>query len=451
MPARELYHYQQKVLDWAQSKNKIALFLEMRLGKTIIAIRWLQQKNPTPSRILIISPLSVVNTWLSELNLEGIEPIIINTKLTNDPVINKPLSYLPGWFITNYECITFSDISTYQWDAVILDESPRIKSPTTKISKAICADFIDIPNKAVLTGTPAPETPLDYFQQLKFLNGKMLGCESYYEFKNRYFWTNFMTRKIEPYSKKAKEQITNHVADHAYVLKREHVDIGSKKIYETRYVEMEGQIRSEYDKFEKDWLNESFETKWAIVAFNFMRQMTGGFPQNKPFKSDHKIKEVKVLLSSELKNEQVVIWCWHKNEIKELYNQLKYKYISEYITGETPTLDREKYRLRFQKKHIQILICQIKTASMGIDLSAADTAINYSKSYSGMDNLQIEDRLIHPTKKKPLLFIDIITKNSYDEDLQKAILAKVSSSSEFLKIIHNNMHFRHEKKRLQTA
>ena len=427
---RQLYRYQDKAYSWAFKKSKIALFLEMRLGKTLIAIKWVQSRFNC-KRILVICPLSVVPIWQRELSLEGIKCFQLNTIITR--VFNGSLQSLEGWFITNYETITFTNLSEMNWDCVILDESTKIRNPDTKISRKCVENFKEVPFKAILTGTPAPESHLDYFNQLKFLYNEVLQCTSWWSFRNKYFHQyRYRGQKFRP-RKEFTEVFKLYLADRAYILSRKQTGLGSKKIHETRLVEMDPLAYNAYKVFEKDWMLKDFEVKYAIVAYNYMRQMTGGYPKNGIFESSHKIKEVQSLLSGELKGEKIVLWVYHTKEIRKLYNTLKSKYVCTWIDCQITGQEREKRRLSFQNDaHMQILIAQIKTGSMGVDLSAADTVINYSKSYSCLDNLQLEDRVIHPEKKVPILFINLVTKGTIDEDIEEIIYNKKTASKDFL-------------------
>jgi SNF2 family DNA or RNA helicase len=136
---RSPYRYQEKVIDWSKGRDKIPLFIEMRLGKTLITINWLKNLMELGKvrRTLIVCPLTVLPVWQKELSLEGLTALPFNTKLVKTPLA-AAVAKLPGIFTTNYECITRTDISDpekYQWDCVILDETTKIRYPDTQITK----------------------------------------------------------------------------------------------------------------------------------------------------------------------------------------------------------------------------------------------------------------------------------------------------------------------------
>ena len=67
---RELRLYQVGALEYCQKVNHPALFMDMRLGKTIVTIRSII--NEGYQRVLVVCPSEVIDVWREELNLEGI-------------------------------------------------------------------------------------------------------------------------------------------------------------------------------------------------------------------------------------------------------------------------------------------------------------------------------------------------------------------------------------------
>ena len=142
-----------------------------------------------------------------------------------------------------------------------------------------------------------------------------------------------------------------------------------------------------------------------------------------------------------MRNEKVVVWCRYLRDIDEIYKALNDKGIRfpAKITGATTTDKLQRTLAGFKRTEsgypppYDTLICQIRKGSMGMDFSAADTQIFFSRSWSALENEQAVDRLIHPLKKeKPgfqsLLTIDLVTRDTIDEDLIKALMDKKAES-----------------------
>lgn len=492
---KPFFPYQLNVYEWAKDKNKVGFFLEMRLGKTLITIRWLKRKikdDPTIKRILILCPRTVIPVWERELADQGIQSLRINPKASRQ--LNKIVGTMAGWYVTNYECVTATDLDQMKWDAVVLDESNRIKAPDPIITQKLIAEypnttqrkkiikeylkdyrksepdelkaqalaeeqfeiwlkgyhnyFPDTKLKALLTGTPAPETLLDYYNQIRFLDIDLFDSGTWWKFRDKFFHA-VGPNKYAPWPY-LKETLAGEIANYGYVLKRQQVGMGSHKVYEKRFVDFEdNNYKEQYDEFELAWYNDMLETEWAIVSVGFLQQLAGGFPKPKEgrvtLKSEHKLDELKELcFGDDLKQESIVIWYKYVEEIDQCYKALAKEEKCYYIAGNTSDSQRLSIRDNFMAGKFRLLLCQEKTAMMGIDLSIADTAIYYSNEFGATARLQSEDRIIHPEKKSPVLYLDLITTGTIDSDIIRALDDKVAGQDAFLNRVIELVKERHK-------
>lgn len=478
---RKPFPYQDLCLKAIKNTPRLPLFWEMRLGKTLVAIRWLKNHPYEPKRILVVCPKSVLVSWKKELTLENENFIVIDSSFGETQC--SMLEHLDGYFLVNYEYLTTkkSTLHLQSWDAIVLDESTKIRYPDTKITKLLTETergttlHTNFPLnsavrkspikgkhqlRAVLSGSPAPEGYLDYFGQFKFLFGKMGHWKTYAAMRSQGFFPSWDGKGLQPYSR-TKEAIAAYLAKYAYQLKRANVDMDLPNIYQQRLVQLSPSAQKYYTEFEQNWYIEfiteqiekefmqdvnkpktmaQLEAQFAIVAQNYLHQMACGFPKRVPeFMEYHKVNEIKNIRKEELdKYTKVVIWCNYTKDIKVLLKELPH---SDSLTGEDSTWAVERKLKRFNEGGTVNLICQMKKASMGMDLSAADTQIFFSKGWSALNQQQAYDRLVHPMKKdKPgftgLLTIDLITENTVDQDLTNALDAKLDTANvmqEFIK------------------
>lgn len=440
---KKLYGYQQSALNWAATRNRVAFFLEMRLGKTILTIRWVEQK--ALQKILVICPLSVVWTWQQELFSEGISSTpLIGTQQEKKILLEEQSS---RWYIINYEGIYThwngrsipSLISQCHWDCVILDESTYIRNPKAIRTKMCKKQFAQTPHRAILSGLPNPESSMDYFEQMSFINGTFLDCKNYWEFRLRYFHQGWNQWDWIP-NRNTISQIKKSVRENAFILSRKQARIGSKKIFEIRFVELPPKVRRAYNELQLNFKLDGSETKWTLVAKTWLSRLAGGFPEQEKYQSNHKIKELLLLMQTELKNEQVVLWFRFNKEMYATYEMLfANNFKCDFIDGKVPPERRNKIQESFLAGKIQCLLIQIKCGKFGLDFSAASTAIYMSNSWEFEERSQSEDRILSPQKKEPILILDLITKNSVDEDVYKALKRKGMSSKIFTSEVIQNM------------
>lgn len=440
---RKLFAHQTNALKFAEDKNSVGFLMEMRLGKTLAVIRQVKELRMLRQATLIIAPLSVLPVWERELKEEGFGERDITVVGTGSDLVG----ICHGWVLTNYEYVrSHPEIFRFAWNVIVLDESSKIRNPKAQVTRTIVKQSSDIPYRFILSGTPAPESPLDYFEQMNFLHGGAgwLNCKNFWEFRHRFFHNTWNQWDWAP-NKGTLQLIHNELRKDCFVLTREEARMDTKKIYELRYVQpTPGQLR-QYKLVEKEFRFESldkgefrdFLTNSALTQLVWLCRIAGGFGADSKLMSDAKTKELISLLEGELADQKVVVWFRFNTEIHHVARALtKAKISHALITGKTHKRERELTTHMFQSeisKTPRVLLVQVKCGKFGVNWSAASSAIYYSNGFSLEDRLQSEDRILHPTKKSPLLFIDLITKNTIDEDIVNVLRAKKFNSRLFMK------------------
>jgi SNF2 family DNA or RNA helicase len=203
--------------------------------------------------------------------------------------------------------------------------------------------------------------------------------------------------------------------------------------------------RKEYRKVEREYVCGEQETQWAVVLHTWLSRLSGGFRPGDAVGGDptvggnvfhtHKTNELLSLLHGELHGEKVVVWCRFNQEIDHLHDVLNVDGVNvRKINGQTPVSQREEIQKYFNTTdYIQVVLCQIKGGLKGVSLWGADTAIYYSTGWSMEDRYQSEDRTIHPSKTTPQLIIDLVMRDTVDEDVVYALLDKSCTADEFLR------------------
>lgn len=444
---RSLMKHQKKAFEYAKPLARIALFMEMRLGKTLVAIRWCEYNKL--KRVLVVAPLSVLVSWEEELLREDYAYEDIHwLKGSVEEKYQQTTSSKAMWTLLNYESLLEvnpdydpslkrgknskakkgGQILGLAWDALILDESTRIRNPQALVTRHVVDHCDHITNRAILSGFPCPESPLDYFEQFKFLYGSFMRCWDYWYFRRKYFrqfgyeWICY---------KYQKEQIKEEVHKWAFVMTRRQAGIGSKKIYEKRTAEMNDTQKSLIKQIDKGFSyklgEEEKETKWIPVKYLWYQRIAGGFTPEEKNISNGKLNEILELLRGELKDEPLIIWFRYDAELRYISSELSRKGFKVGIfTGSDRSGDRA-----FKNADCQILCAQPKCGLYGLDWSRASTAIYYSNWYDGEIRAQSEDRIVHPKKKDPLLYIDLVSEGSIDNDVVEIVREKKLRGKQF--------------------
>jgi SNF2 family DNA or RNA helicase len=405
--------------------------LEMRLGKTLVTIRATQAWRSR--RILVVAPLSVVDVWAEEIQAEG------------GRIIGPWAGQLgeQQWHWINYEGLLArskrgSEIDDSFYDTVILDESTRIKSPTAQISKLCCKLFRTAKHRVCLSGLPDPEGPMDFFMQFKFLHGEFMGYDNYYHWRYKYFRQQWHDWEPKPGTREA---IRAAVARSSFILSRKQAGVGGEKIYERRVVEPSAEQTRLSKLVKREFaMSDRKETKYVPVVHSWLRRIAGGHGPDWTTVGTGKIKELLSLLKGELRSQQVVVFFAFNHELAKVWQALKREGISAvWVTGKTSRAKRKERRHRFMSGRARVALLQVACVKYGINLSAATAAVYYSNSESLETRRQSEDRIVDASRREPLLYIDLITRGSVDEDVSKLLREKHTNAKFFLAKLHRSI------------
>lgn len=430
--------YQLPVLAWASERYRPAFFLEKRLGKCYVAINWAVQREC--HRVLVVAPAQVVDTWFDELLLERQPAMHLRGYKSSpkDGLVNR-------FFITTYETLRGNEtLQRFKWDCVILDESRVIGNPKAKITKICTRAFVNVPNRAILSGKPAPESPLEYFCQFKFLRGGFGGYTNYYNFRNEQFRPDPFGWKWTP-TNGALHRIMVEVDKHAYQLSRQGAGAGSRSITQVHKVSLPEKARSIYEEAERHFIFGDRETLWKPVVYTWLQRIAGGCHAD--CQSNHKLNELKGLVDGDFRGEQVVIWCRFNDEIATIFSMLNVGRLQGrvgVVWGRDDNKTRWKNIQRFRSGKLNILVCQVACLKYGVDLSVSSTNIVFSLPWGSDDFDQLKDRIVHPMKTEPVLHVILSTRNTVDEDMYLGLVEKRNVSDTILKFLAGQLRSRHE-------
>lgn len=417
-PTRKLLPHQKPIIKYMMSTNTPALFIDMRLGKTILTLEYAIRKGL--KKVLVVAPKSAFNSWEKEIHVEGLDSHIVTGGKSK-----KQLTAIKNasWVITNPQKLATWPFSRIKWDLVVVDESSRIKNARSKYFKALMAQFSRVQHKLLLSGTPTPESILEAVPQLLFLRGEVMGCRSYWEFLARYTLKYGYDRLIY---KSAKEKLLELLHTTCYFLSQKKAGVAQKSQHTCTIVpksekqkELYAQLRKD---FEMDINGKHYETDYVLTTLMWACRVAGGILDGTVI-SENKVNEL-INLVKNIKG-SVVIWFRFNEELHYVHKRLSelgIKCAAYY--GDVSIEDRKQIENDFQKGLYKVLLLQVKTGLYALDLSIADTAIYYSNSWSLEERIQSEKRISHPKKKSCLKYIDLLIKGWPDTTIYNALKRK---------------------------
>jgi len=449
----EPYGHQRAGLDFLVRLGSGALLWEMGTGKTKTAIdycewtmqqealrhAWTMEQVRRSFRVLVICPNTVKRNWVAEIEKHAghRDYIVPDGPLTR----RKGEIGSAGYTIVNCEMlsakVTTEAILARQWDVVIVDESTRFKTPTAKRTKAL--HKVNAKRRLILTGSPITGKPQDAWAQLEFVEPGLLG--SWWSFLDRYMVKDYFG-SITGVKDGMAEELRARIESRSYrVLKREVLDL-PPKVYENRWVELDGKQAAAYKQMKSELrvALEGHDILAPTILTQLLRltQITAGLIGERGdylwLDPSAKLTELDNLLNDELAGEQVVVFALYQRELEKLaarYQTFAYPLSvgslearPPIIYGPTPEHLRHEIIERFQRGEERILFAQSHTGGIGVNLTAARTAIYYTRGWSLEDYIQSQDRLHRIGQQGTVTIINLVAKNTVDMVIDRALAAK---------------------------
>lgn len=453
----EPYAHQRAGLDFLVKLNGGALFWEMGLGKTKTAIDFAEYlyrqgrpggSDPGNGSVLVICPNTVKRNWALEIEKHAGH----NNWVIPAGAMTKRVTQLGSarYTIVNCEALSLAPLAPairdFAWDLVIVDESTRFKSPKAHRTKLL--HKVKAKRRVILTGTPITGKPEDAWSQLEFVRPGLFG-KSFWAFTDRYLMKDWFGN-VAGLKPETGDELRERIDSVSYrILKDQVLDL-PPKVYSDRRVTMDGDQLRAYRQM-RDELRIEIESMPNVRAANILTvllrltQVTAGLVGSKDsgyqWLGDRaaKVRELDDLLNDELKGEQVVIFGLYQRELEELADRYDAGGSNilvaglgaphrPIIYGPTPEAVRATLVNEFQAGDRRLLFVQSRTGGIGITLTAAQTAIYHTRSWSLEEYLQSQDRLHRIGQTGTVSIIHLRAEESIDDDIADALTEKQTLS-----------------------
>ena len=291
----------------------------------------------------------------------------------------------------------------------------------------------------LLSGTPAPNTKLEFYPQIDLVAPGLLGY-SFYSFRNRYFHPVDKNGYIWEENRSMKDDFIDRLRMVCTFVKKEDVVDLPEKVYEIRTVEMSDEQKRIYKsmktKYAAEVAGEVILSPNVLSKIMRLRQITSGFLyyNDMPLKfADSKLKVLLEVLE-EIGDKQVIIWCNFKEEIRTILKVLGDKAVAVY--GEIHSQEEKDMNINlFKEGKVQYLVANPASLAHGVTLTNTSYAVYYSLSWSNEQWQQSQDRIHRIGQKNNCTYIVLICKNSIDGVLYRALQKKDKEGREVLEYL----------------
>lgn len=426
------HNYQKVAIDFAIETKASGLFLDMGLGKTVIALTVIEElKNNylEDIKVLVIAPKRVAeDTWTSEHekwdHLESLKVVkVMGTPKERTEALDQEGDI---YIITRDNIAWLVSLLGKEWtfNFIIIDELSSFKNHQSKRFKALRKVRPFIKRIIGLTGTPAPNGYKDLWSQIYLLDrGERLG-KTVTAFRQRYFNTLYRHGYNEyELREEAKEQIDEAIKDICISMKAKDYLTLKEPLYINRRAKLDKKEYKLYKDMERDAVleleDEDITALSAAAVSNKLLQLANGaiYTEEKEVIEIHN-KKLDVLeeLIEEANGEPVLVFYNFKHDRDRILQKFK---------KDIRILDTEKDIKDWNHKKIKILLAHPASAGHGLNLQQGGSVIVwFGLNWSLELYQQANARLNRQGQTDAVRIYHIITEKTIDEKVLEVLKGK---------------------------
>jgi SNF2 family DNA or RNA helicase len=346
-------------------------------------------------------------------------------------------------------CITptfklfFKKFLTKRKAMLVLDESHRIKSATSKIKLSLVAMGAYAPYRRILTGTPI-EVPPDIYSQIRFLD------PDFWKKKNlptkAEFDAMFCVYGEQSYGRGAKmykpvvgyrniETLAAWVKETGYQMTLDDAGIVLPPvIYSKRYHTLTPEQKRAYNELRDECSTilasgDLLETEVAMTKLLRLQQIICGYVSTEAeqpiqrINPDGKNPRLEVAVDDVLLElpHQAIIWARFTEDINQLMDALGRDAVR--YDGQVGSDDRARAKLAFQKGDKKYIVMS-EAGAEGLTLVGSKTMLFFSNDFKMIKRVQKEARMSRIGQKDVTHVIDMVCEGTVDERIIDALRAK---------------------------
>lgn len=438
------HEYQQYATDFIIKNPTAAVFLEMGLGKSVIALTAILElclERFEISRVLVIAPLRVArDTWPAEIqkwdHLKGLTySVAVGTANERRAALRQKTF---GHIINreNVQWLIKDSGIPWQYDMVVIDELSSFKSHQSKRFKSLMKARPGVRRMVGLTGTPSSNGLMDLWSEFRVLDmGKRLGRfithyrEQFFEPDRRNGMQVFSYRpragaEREIYRRIGDITISMRSADYLKmpecVMNTVPVKLDSTE-YEV-YEEMESKMVTELDGVEIDAVNAAALTGKLCQLANGAIYTPDG---NTVFFHERKLDALEDLIEG-ANGKPVLVAYWYKHDLARIQERFKVR-----------ELKSSKDITDWNAGKIPVAVIHPASAGHGLNLQAGgSTLIWFGLTWSLELYQQTNARLWRQGQQAETVVIHhIITRGTVDEDVMQSLSEKDRSQAALMRAV----------------
>jgi SNF2 family DNA or RNA helicase len=442
--------YQRKAVNFALLKRNAFLLFRQGTGKTWIGAGIIESLIPLfgiEFRAVVSVPLTnLESSWLPVLaKLPGLSVVRTWEGL-------KAAKAGPVLWLTNPEGFEKHrhKLKRLRLSLTMIDECQRIRNRSSISSKVARALGSVSAYRVAMTGTPMDKNPLEMWSIFSFVNPDVFGPWAAFlrefavevpefdwaKYKNKPALRQQALRKYRIEHGKPKfdfgmfDTFMDRIWPWMMVQDDDVLKLAPMKELVVK-VDMTPKQASMYRQLKRTLVvsltketTMTAGTKGVLVWK--LHQLASGFLRDEDG-IVHRIADVKIERVAQLVRnvrEPVVIFAKYVHEVRAIWERLRSDYRVGVIYGRTKKPDRAKVQAAFQAGRLDVVVLQVKTGGVGIDLFYGRTSIFFSLTHSFIDYDQAKARTRRRGQTKQTRAFLLLSRGTIDETLWELVKAK---------------------------
>lgn len=446
------HEYQTYATNFILEHPVAAVLLEMGLGKSVItltAIYELMLNRFEVQKVLVIAPLRVArDTWSAEIekwdHLNGLTySVVIGTEAERLAAL-KSQAHL---YLINREnvdwLITKSGIR-FDYDMVVIDELSSFKSHTAKRFRSLLKVRPTVKRMVGLTGTPSGNGLMDLWAEFRVLDmGQRLG-RYITHYRNNFFVPDKRNQQmIFSYKPKpgAEKAIYRLISDITISMKSADFLKLPECIINEVSVSLSEKERSVYQSLKEnmvvDLKDKEIDAVNAAALSGKLLQMANGAIYNEEKEvihiHDRKLDALEDLIES-ANGKPILVAYWFKHDLTRITERLsKLGVVYQHINTQ------ESIR-KWNNGELPVGLIHPASAGHGLNLQAGGNHIVwFSLTWSLELYQQTNARLYRQGQKNTVVIQHMVTKDTIDEQIIKALSDKNTTQEALMKAVKANL------------
>lgn len=414
------YHLFKRQLEVEQKllAGSAVLNWDMRLGKTRAVLHAFNQLTfkGGPMTCVVVCPSIAKGVWENENREMGLDiPMSVLDGITKKRSVSNAQPGLPQLIILNWEIADawlpeLQELCDREQVVLVLDEThEHCCNPQNARYKAV-RDLAMLADRTwILTGTLYRTTALDLHYQLKLLGPSHY--PHYYMGESKFgerFCRKTEQRIVIPAGPRKGQAFTK--TEWKGILPGTEAELINLPVIDRRLEEM-----TELPEEVTWWLDEG--AKWAYNGGEEAGAMSRARSELSELKA---ARTVELIRRNNLHLEPLVVFGWHHRFIQRVAVELG----AMIIDGNTPSAEKFRIARNFDKQTIPIVVANIESAGMSVDLAQARNAVFGEIDWVKATMKQAEARIRGPKQKFRPCYWYVLAMNSVDEFVWRTMLAR---------------------------